>query len=94
VIIESTTGAGCGTCTILDAVLINASDRSISQSLNKRPGLLPGGGEPRYRRRRQLDRLFTCRLEPPLGGAAHVSDRLRPDLRSTRQNFGRCLRGS
>lgn len=46
VIIESTTGAGCGTCTILDAVLINASDRSISQSLNNGPVSCPAAGSP------------------------------------------------
>lgn len=46
VIIESTTGAGCGTCTILDAVLINASGRTISQSLNNGPVSCPAAGSP------------------------------------------------
>jgi hypothetical protein len=46
VIIESTTGAGCGTCTILDAVLVNASGRTISQSLNNGPVSCPGAGSP------------------------------------------------
>jgi hypothetical protein len=43
VIIESTTGAGCGTCTILDAVLVSASGRTIIQSLNNGPVACPGG---------------------------------------------------
>jgi hypothetical protein len=43
VIIESTTGAGCGTCTILDAVLVSASGRAIIQSLNNGPVACPGG---------------------------------------------------
>jgi hypothetical protein len=46
VIIESTTGARCGTCTILDAVLINAGDRSISQSMNNGPVSCPAAGSP------------------------------------------------
>ena len=43
VIIESTTGAGCGTCTILDAVLIDASGRTVNQVLNNGPLSCPGG---------------------------------------------------
>jgi hypothetical protein len=46
VIIESATGPGCGTCTILDAVLINAGGRTISQSLNNGPVSCPAAGSP------------------------------------------------
>ena len=51
VIIESTTGAGCGTCTILDAVLVSASGRTIIQSLNNGPVACPG---ERCQRQREL----------------------------------------
>jgi hypothetical protein len=37
VVIESTTGAGCGACAVHDAVLVSASGRTIIQSLNNGP---------------------------------------------------------
>jgi hypothetical protein len=37
VVIESTTGAGCSACAVHDAVLVDASSRTIIQSLNNGP---------------------------------------------------------
>lgn len=50
VVVESTSGPGCGNCTILDAVLIESSGRSIVQILNNGAISCLGG-----RRRRQLE---------------------------------------
>jgi hypothetical protein len=68
VIIESTTGPGCGTCTILDAVLVSASGRTIIQSLNNGPVSCPAGTG--------VNASVIC-SNPNLGPSARLAVRLR-----------------
>jgi hypothetical protein len=67
VIIESTTGAGCGTCTVLDAVLVSASGRTIVQSQNNGPVSCPSGDG--------VDASFSC-ADPDLNSSTRLAVRL------------------
>jgi hypothetical protein len=44
VVIESTTGTGCGVCTVMDAVLVASSGRAILKHMNNGPVACLGGG--------------------------------------------------
>jgi hypothetical protein len=67
VVIESTTGAGCGTCTILDAVLVSATDRTIVDSQNNGPVTCPIGNG--------VDASFSC-SDPNIGPSTRLAVRL------------------
>ena len=44
VVVESTSGSGCGACTLLDAVLLDSRQRTVLESLNNGPSTCLGDG--------------------------------------------------
>jgi hypothetical protein len=71
VIIESATGSGCGVCTILDAVLLDTSHRTILESLNNGPVACPPAGPIGN----GVDASIACN-DPNLASSARLAVRL------------------